>query len=137
MPSNLSGVVVGNGKSAVEIEGEINLLAPQPMLDLRATAGPAILVYQGAVCGQPMDADAIATRLTELLFARDALRIAIATERSGLEFYSRAARVTKDARGRRIFDKLAEEQAKLAKFSAIALGSRARATRVATSTGGR
>ena len=29
---------------------------------------------------------------TELLFARDALRIAIATERSGLEFYSRAAR---------------------------------------------
>ena len=28
---------------------------------------------------------------TELLFARDALRIAIATERSGLEFYSRAA----------------------------------------------
>ena len=40
-----------------------------PDLDLRATAGPAILVYQGAVCGQPMDADAIATRLTELLFA--------------------------------------------------------------------
>ncbi len=29
---------------------------------------------------------------TELLFARDALRIAIATERSGLEFYTRAAR---------------------------------------------
>src|SRR5512136_1917404 len=28
---------------------------------------------------------------TELVFARDALRIAIATERSGLEFYSRAA----------------------------------------------
>ena len=47
---------------------------------------------------------------TELLFARDALRIAIATERSGLEFYSRAARVTKDARGRRIFEKLAEEE---------------------------
>ena len=33
---------------------------------------------------------------TELLFARDALRIAIATERSGLEFYTRAARA--DAR---------------------------------------
>ena len=30
---------------------------------------------------------------TELLFARDALRIAIATERSGLEFYARAARI--------------------------------------------
>ena len=47
---------------------------------------------------------------TELLFARDALRIAIATERSGLEFYSRAARLTKDVRGRRVFKKLAEEE---------------------------
>ena len=28
---------------------------------------------------------------TELVFARDALRMAIATERSGLEFYTRAA----------------------------------------------
>jgi Fur family ferric uptake transcriptional regulator len=48
--------------------------------------------------------------VTELLFARDALRIAIATERSGLEFYARAAKMTKDARGRRIFEKLAEEE---------------------------
>jgi Fur family ferric uptake transcriptional regulator len=47
---------------------------------------------------------------TELLFARDALRIAIATERSGLEFYGRAARATKDARGRRVFEKLAGEE---------------------------
>ena len=31
---------------------------------------------------------------TDLLLARDALRIAIATERSGLEFYGRAARLT-------------------------------------------
>jgi Fur family transcriptional regulator, ferric uptake regulator len=47
---------------------------------------------------------------TELLFARDALRIAIATERSGLEFYTRAAGITKDARGRRVFQKMAEEE---------------------------
>jgi Fur family ferric uptake transcriptional regulator len=47
---------------------------------------------------------------TELLFARDALRIAIATERSGLEFYARASRITRDARGRRVFEKLAEEE---------------------------
>ena len=40
-----------------------------PDLDLRATAGPAILVYTAAVCGQPIDAEAMATRLTELLFA--------------------------------------------------------------------
>jgi len=40
-----------------------------PDLDLRATAGPAILIYQAAVCGMPMDAEAMAERLTELLFA--------------------------------------------------------------------
>lgn len=48
--------------------------------------------------------------LTDLLFARDALRMAIATERSGLQFYTRAARLTKDARGRSVFQKLAEEE---------------------------
>jgi Fur family ferric uptake transcriptional regulator len=47
---------------------------------------------------------------TELVFARDALRMAIATERSGLEFYTRAAGMTKDARGRAVFHKLAEEE---------------------------
>ena len=46
----------------------------------------------------------------EMIFARDALRIAIATERSGLEFYTRAARITQDARGRTVFQKLAEEE---------------------------
>ena len=40
-----------------------------PDLDLRATAAPAILIYTAAVCGQPIDAEAMATRLTELLFA--------------------------------------------------------------------
>ena len=47
---------------------------------------------------------------TELLFARDALRIAIATEKSGLAFYSRAARITRDPRGRSVFRKLADEE---------------------------
>jgi len=47
---------------------------------------------------------------TELVFARDALRIAIATERSGLEFYTRAASLTKDTRGRTVFQKLAAEE---------------------------
>ena len=55
----------------------------------------------------------------DLLFARDALRIAIATERSGLEFYSRAARLTRDARGRKVFEDLAgEEKEHLAKLEA-------------------
>jgi Fur family ferric uptake transcriptional regulator len=47
---------------------------------------------------------------TDMVFARDALRIAIATERSGLEFYSRAAKVTRDARGRKVFNDLALEE---------------------------
>ena len=47
---------------------------------------------------------------TELVFARDALRMAIATERSGLDFYTRAASMTKDARGRAVFQRLAEEE---------------------------
>lgn len=47
---------------------------------------------------------------TELVFARDALRMAIATERSGLDFYTRAAALTSDPRGRHVFDRLAEEE---------------------------
>ena len=46
----------------------------------------------------------------DAVFARDALRVAIATERSGLEFYTRAARLARDARGKRIFEKLAGEE---------------------------
>ncbi len=48
----------------------------------------------------------------ELLFARDALRIAIATERSGLEFYTRAALASGDDRGRAVFERLAGEERK-------------------------
>jgi Fe2+ or Zn2+ uptake regulation protein/rubrerythrin len=53
----------------------------------------------------PLDGEA-----TERVFARDALRMAIATERSGLEFYTRAMRITKDPRGRHVFHRLAEEE---------------------------
>jgi len=56
---------------------------------------------------------------TDLLFARDALRIAIATERSGREFYTRAARLTRDVRGRKVLEDLArEEQDHLGKLEA-------------------
>jgi Fur family ferric uptake transcriptional regulator len=47
---------------------------------------------------------------TDLVFARDALRIAIATERSGLDFYTHAAKVTRDTRGRKVFQDLAKEE---------------------------
>ena len=47
---------------------------------------------------------------TEQVFARDALRMAIATERSGLAFYTRAATLATDPRGRDVFRRLAEEE---------------------------
>ncbi len=47
---------------------------------------------------------------TEMVFARDALRIAVATERSGLNFYTRAATIAQDPRGRAIFRRLAEDE---------------------------
>ena len=55
----------------------------------------------------------------ESVFARDALRMAIATERSGLEFYTRAARLARDARGKKVFERLAgEEKEHLGKLEA-------------------
>jgi Fur family ferric uptake transcriptional regulator len=47
---------------------------------------------------------------TDAVFARDALRMAIATERSGLAFYTRAARLARDPRGKKIFERLAGEE---------------------------
>jgi len=47
---------------------------------------------------------------SELLFARDALRIAIATERSGMEFYGRGVKLVRDPRAREVFRKLATEE---------------------------
>jgi Fur family ferric uptake transcriptional regulator len=46
----------------------------------------------------------------EHVFARDALRVAIATERSGLAFYTRAAKLARDPQGRRVFQNLAQEE---------------------------
>ncbi len=57
--------------------------------------------------GRPADNRQLAT---DLVFSRDALRIAIATERSGREFYLHAAKNTKDPRARRIFQKLGTEE---------------------------
>jgi Fur family ferric uptake transcriptional regulator len=61
-------------------------------------------------CRAGRSAAPVSGSTTELLFARDALRIAIATERSGLEFYTRAAAITRDPRGRAVFQKLSEEE---------------------------
>lgn len=61
-------------------------------------------------CRTGAAASTIEGATTDLVFARDALRIAIATEKSGLEFYTRAAGLTKDPRGRTVFHKLASEE---------------------------
>ena len=47
---------------------------------------------------------------TETLFARDALQMAIATERSGRDFYTRGVKLVKDTRARKVFRRLAEEE---------------------------
>ena len=55
----------------------------------------------------------------DMVFARDALRIAIATERSDLDFYTHAARLTRDQRDRKVFQDLAlEEKEHLGKLEA-------------------
>lgn len=41
--------------------------------DLRATIGPATIIYQAAVCALPMDPDAVATQLTSMMFAPPAV----------------------------------------------------------------
>ena len=61
---------------------------------------------------------------TELLFARDAMRIAIATERSGFEFYSQAARAAHDPRGQTVFQRARRARS----------GSTSRRSSAATST---
>lgn len=61
-------------------------------------------------CRTGRTSSAAATATSERLFARDALRMAIATERSGLEFYTRAARIARDPRGREMFEALATEE---------------------------
>src|SRR5512132_4487207 len=83
-----------------EVAGARNFAARQSVLQIHGTC-------EACRTGRPAPAE---SGSTELLFARDALRIAIATERSGLEFYSRAADITRDSRGQRVFEKLAEEE---------------------------
>jgi Fur family ferric uptake transcriptional regulator len=75
-------------------------------------ASQAVVQIYGTceACRTGATASPIDGATTELVFARDALRMAIATERSGLEFYTRAAGLTKDPRGRSVFKKLAGEE---------------------------
>jgi Fur family ferric uptake transcriptional regulator len=84
-----------------EIAGARNFAATQTVIQVFGTCEEC----RTGVLAVPMDG-----ATTELVFARDALRIAIATERSGLQFYTRAAAMTTDPRGRSVFEKLAGEE---------------------------
>src|SRR5436190_10624331 len=76
-----------------------------------AAARAVVQIYGTCeACRTGATAAPIGGATTELVFARDALRMAIATERSGLEFYTRAAGLTRDPRGRSVFEKLAGEE---------------------------
>jgi Fur family ferric uptake transcriptional regulator len=61
-------------------------------------------------CRTGKQVPSVAGGTAELIFARDALRMAIATEKSGLEFYTHAATITTDPRGRKVFERLAAEE---------------------------
>src|SRR5204863_3239219 len=84
-----------------EIAGARNFAAAQSVVQIYGTC---------EACRTGAQRSPLAGAATELVFARDALRMAIATERSGLEFYTRAAALTKDPRGRSVFEKLAGEE---------------------------
>ena len=90
-----------------DIEGLIEEISAAREFEARKSVVQIYGTCEACRTGRRATADKVAT---ELLFARDALRIAIATERSGLEFYRRAARLTRDVRGRQVFKKLAEEE---------------------------
>ena len=83
-----------------EVAAARNFSARQSVLQIYGTC-------EACQTGRPANGRQLAT---DLVFSRDALRIAIATERSGREFYLRAAKTTKDARARRIFQKLGTEE---------------------------
>jgi Fur family transcriptional regulator, ferric uptake regulator len=90
-----------------DIEGLIEEVASARHFSARQSVLQIYGTCEACRAGRPPQPEPITS---ELVFARDALRIAIATERSGLEFYSRAARMTTHTRGRRVFQKLADEE---------------------------
>jgi Fur family transcriptional regulator, ferric uptake regulator len=76
------------------------------------TASETVVQVHGTceTCRTGTAAAALDSGTTETVFARDALRMAIATEASGLRFYTRAAQIARDPRGKRVFEKLAGEE---------------------------
>jgi Fur family ferric uptake transcriptional regulator len=93
------------------LSSDIELLIEEIAAERGFTPSQSVLQVYGT-CEECRTGDSSkpADGTTEIVFARDALRVAIATERSGLAFYTRAASITRNSRGRSIFLKLAEEE---------------------------
>ena len=99
------------GQSFEFLSSDIEMLIEDVARERQFDARQSVLqIYGTCASCRGEQASVTPTEPTEAVFARDALRIAIATERSGLEFYTRAAKLAKDTRGRRVFARLAEEE---------------------------
>ena len=99
-------------RSSEFLSSDIESIIEEISVARRFTAAQSVVQIYGT-CDDCLSGRTVADEVpehTDLVFARDALRIAIATERSGLEFYTRASRVTRDARGRKVFNDLATEE---------------------------
>ena len=98
-------------RSAEFLSSDIEALIEEIASARDFTAGQSVLQIYGT-CGECRTgrAEAPDTVTSELLFARDAMRIAIATERSGFEFYLRAARAASDGHVRTVFQRLADDE---------------------------
>ena len=93
------------------LSSDIETLVEEVAAARRFSARQSVLqIYGTCEACSTGQAAAIATSPTDAVFARDALRMAIATERSGREFYTRVAQMTRDPRGRRVFERLATEE---------------------------
>jgi len=119
-PRHFHLICKGCGRSSEFLSSDIEALIEEVAAARSFSAHQSVVQIYGTceVCrtGRPETAEAVRA---EILFARDALRIAIATERSGLEFYSRAAAAARNPRGRAVFERLAEEEREhLAKLEA-------------------
>jgi Fur family transcriptional regulator, ferric uptake regulator len=98
-------------RSSEFMSSDIEALIEEIAVARNFSSGQSVLQIYGTCeecrTGRAAPSDAVTT---ELLFARDALRIAIATEQSGFEFYTRAAKLTRGPRAKAVFEKLAAEE---------------------------
>ena len=93
------------------LSSDIEALIEEVTMARRFKASQSVVQIFGTCehCDAGVTADGPPTPI-DAVFARDALRVAIATERSGLAFYTRASKLARDPQGRKVFLKLAEEE---------------------------